>query len=243
LSVVKREINESEVRQLSKKYRFYTTIGGIFGCLAVIFGILNYLYESIEICIGAVIFSVFGIATSLGMVKDYRMSLKKAFENGTVLELTGTSPDGFNFYAGEVDAKAYSKLPIQGGERATLVVVPEMHLGLSLNGVPFKKPIVVTVIDKQSNTNSNNMNSIPQNTLQPSQNQFNQGGINQEISKVAKSYPTTSKEITCAKCGKGISDGFLICPYCGNVLKETCKKCGKEIKSDFVICPFCGAQK
>jgi len=53
-----------------------------------------------------------------------------------------------------------------------------------------------------------------------------------------------SKEIEfleCPECGKELSEGFKLCPYCGYELKPTtCPACGKEISRDFNLCPFCG---
>jgi len=51
----------------------------------------------------------------------------------------------------------------------------------------------------------------------------------------------------CSGCGKPVSPGFKVCPYCGtpvtaapHAAPTVCQKCGKELSPDYKVCPDCG---
>ncbi len=43
----------------------------------------------------------------------------------------------------------------------------------------------------------------------------------------------------CPSCGRDVASEYLVCPYCGKVLRKKCPACGKEVSPDFVMCPYC----
>jgi len=46
--------------------------------------------------------------------------------------------------------------------------------------------------------------------------------------------------LNCPVCGKGVREGFSVCPYCGAPLKITCTKCGYPLEGGWERCPCCG---
>jgi len=45
----------------------------------------------------------------------------------------------------------------------------------------------------------------------------------------------------CKNCGKGLQDGWKVCPYCGKSRKKNiCKNCEKEMQEEWKACPHCG---
>jgi|GEM_PF-5836770 len=48
-----------------------------------------------------------------------------------------------------------------------------------------------------------------------------------------------SKSAVCPRCKKSVSEDYMICPYCGFVLKPKCPNCGKSVQADYAFCPFC----
>ncbi len=46
--------------------------------------------------------------------------------------------------------------------------------------------------------------------------------------------------LNCPVCGKGVREGFSVCPYCGAPLKNVCHKCSYPLESGWERCPGCG---
>lgn len=52
-----------------------------------------------------------------------------------------------------------------------------------------------------------------------------------------------SRGNNCPRCGKGVEDDFIICPYCQTKLKSKCEQCGQLLEESWVACPYCGKGK
>lgn len=44
----------------------------------------------------------------------------------------------------------------------------------------------------------------------------------------------------CSKCATRINNSFVICPYCGERLKDVCPQCGHVLEHSWDFCPECG---
>ncbi|MCQ2286496.1 MAG: zinc ribbon domain-containing protein [Bacteroidales bacterium] len=44
----------------------------------------------------------------------------------------------------------------------------------------------------------------------------------------------------CASCNHELKKGWIVCPNCGEPVKQLCPQCKAEIKDSWKICPFCG---
>lgn len=47
----------------------------------------------------------------------------------------------------------------------------------------------------------------------------------------------------CPRCKKQLQAGFVVCPFCGESIKEKCTACGNYLEKSWTICPFCGTSK
>ncbi len=47
-------------------------------------------------------------------------------------------------------------------------------------------------------------------------------------------------EAKCPKCAKQINERFMVCPHCGEILKERCEKCNFPLEPEWINCPNCG---
>jgi mRNA interferase MazF len=48
--------------------------------------------------------------------------------------------------------------------------------------------------------------------------------------------------ILCPSCGNPLKDQFDVCPFCHTVLKKNCASCGTMLDVNWIYCPLCGTK-
>jgi len=61
------------------------------------------------------------------------------------------------------------------------------------------------------------------------------------LRSAAASRPATT--LSCGNCGRSVSPGFKLCPFCGAELRKAlCPGCGREVSAEHAFCPHCGTR-
>jgi RNA polymerase subunit RPABC4/transcription elongation factor Spt4 len=47
------------------------------------------------------------------------------------------------------------------------------------------------------------------------------------------------EKLACPHCHKSVQADFVVCPYCGEELKQPCASCGRLLALNWTVCPYC----
>lgn len=211
-SVKNRPITEPEYELAVKFTRPLRTSSIVTGLLAVVFGILCAIFQTIEFFVITSVFFLIGLIITIVTIKQHL-----GFRNVSVTEVSGVlinngayGPQGNKWTVGLVSFFSNNDITIisQQGRHVTFACIPRLKVGLALNGVLFANGIRISA---QPSLSQHIPVEIP-----PSP----------EVQPVIVSPPPVNPvNIQCPHCNTTLQvkgKGTFPCPKCGSVLKLLC---------------------